>query len=519
MRRDVYIENDSGGFSVLAADAVDAIIDDARADDSRFVATHKAMLLELYGDDSMPVRIVVDEPLSPEEDAQWLARATWQIDAPDGRMLVMGGFDPDVLSWWKNDGGAGDGRGVAEVTAAPGRWRVDIYAHAGSMNGRVMLSEAGEKPGAAFRRSHPGRPFPLWLAKMLEFSGEDDPGFEELWRDVKGSMDSGKLGVETEGGDAVGFLVHFSPATGSPGEPPEGVWFGRADHGRVPDTFPVGLVSAVPDPDLRSFHDRLLGIRRPEPPRPVADRVVEIMEVWSGDPLRPIEGGAVALGLGELYLLHWMTGLTTDATPRFELWIEPKGAWTPPTATPDFAVVAKSGRVTAIGPVANTGGWHTWWTSRDVARALAGVPDGSNVDLAMRPDQGEGEPTSRAGVALYSGTVQGGSWQVSDASPAVSRDRLEQALAFVRDLLSNRMRVRTGAERAAFDAVAEAYSPGEGSLRWEGDVVSLAEPDERMHLMLSPPVFRVRFGDVWPMDDEEDEGDDDGAPRERGSLG
>jgi hypothetical protein len=100
MRRDVFIQNDSGGFSVLAASAVDEIIEDSREDDLQFVTTYKAMLLELYGDDSMPVRIVVDEPLSAEEEAQWLACASWRIDAPDGRFLVMGGFDPDVLSWW-----------------------------------------------------------------------------------------------------------------------------------------------------------------------------------------------------------------------------------------------------------------------------------------------------------------------------------------------------------------------------------------------------------------------------------
>ena len=65
MRRDEYIENDSGGFSVLAVVAVDAIIEDQRSDDFQFVAGHNAMLLELYGDDSLPVRIVVDEPLTP----------------------------------------------------------------------------------------------------------------------------------------------------------------------------------------------------------------------------------------------------------------------------------------------------------------------------------------------------------------------------------------------------------------------------------------------------------------------
>jgi hypothetical protein len=34
MRRDVYIGNDSGGFSVIAASAADAIIADDRSDDA-----------------------------------------------------------------------------------------------------------------------------------------------------------------------------------------------------------------------------------------------------------------------------------------------------------------------------------------------------------------------------------------------------------------------------------------------------------------------------------------------------
>ena len=69
----------------------------------------------------MPVRIVVNAPLRADEESQWLARAALRIDTRDGRMLVMGGFDPDVLQWWKRDmGGTGDGRGIAELAVAPG---------------------------------------------------------------------------------------------------------------------------------------------------------------------------------------------------------------------------------------------------------------------------------------------------------------------------------------------------------------------------------------------------------------
>jgi hypothetical protein len=515
MRRDVYIENDSGGFSVLAADAVADIIEDQRADDFRFVTSHKVMLLELYGDDSLPVRIVVDEPLRADEEEQWLARASWRIDTTDGQLLVMGGFDPDVLSWWKEgSNGHVDGRGVGAFTAEPGSWQVDIYAHVGSMNGRHILDESDQRPGAAFRRSHPGRPFPLWLAHMLEFSGDDDPGFEAHWRDVRASIRAGQLAVDTDGAHAIGFLVHVTRFSNAVEDPPESGWFELDRNRRVPALFPIGLASEVTDPELQSFNDRLLDRRAPEPERPSADRVVEIIEVWPGDALQPVAGGPAALDPQELFLLHWMAGLTADATPRFELWVEANGPWTAPAATPDFAVVSKTNSVIAIGPVHNTGGWHTWWTSRNVAEALTDIPDGSTIDLAMARRQDDGSlADSAVGRARYRGKTSGGAWHIESASPQIARDTLEQALAFTRDLVGHsRLHVHGPAERAAFAAAAGMYLLPNESVQWDGDLVRLTDPEERTLLMLAAPVFRTRFGHQWPVDVEEpddDEADDD----------
>ena len=507
MRRDVYIENDSGGFSVLAADAVDAIIEDQRTDDFQFVAGHKVLLLELYGDDSLPVRIVVDEPLTPDEDAQWLARASWRIDTSDGRMLVMGGFDPDVLSWWNDAGGGGDGRGVAAFSAAPGCWRVDVYAHVGSMNGRAILDEAKERPGTAFRRSHPGRPFPLWLTHMLQFSGDDDPGFESVWKDVKGSMAAGNLTVDAEGPDPIGFLVHVTRFDGSELTEPESGWFARDANARVPEVFPVGLPSAAADPNLTSFRNELLGRRPPEPERPIADRVVEVIDVWSGDPLKPIEGGAVVIAPNEAYLLHWLAAFTADSAPRFQILVEARGDWTPPASTPDFAVAPKGGSATALGPVSNTGGWHTWWAARWVAATLVGIPEGSSIDMAMAPRLDyDAELDPAIGRALYSGTVKGGLFVITHASPQVTYDTLASAVAFVRTIaVDGRMTVRTGAEREAFDRAHKMYSMVSGPVVWERDVVRLAEPDERSLIMLATPVFRIRFGEQWPVTIQKDE--------------
>lgn len=47
VRRDVFIRNDSGGFSVLAASAAPAIINE-RLDQLNYVMTHQVLLLELF---------------------------------------------------------------------------------------------------------------------------------------------------------------------------------------------------------------------------------------------------------------------------------------------------------------------------------------------------------------------------------------------------------------------------------------------------------------------------------------
>ena len=368
-------------------------------------------------------------------------------------------------------------------------------------------------PGTAFRRSHPGRVFPLWIAKMLEFSGEDDPGFESLWQSVKGSIAAGTLAVDTDVGDPVGLLVHLTPFVESRDtdlEEPESGWFDREANARVPAIFPLGVPSEVRDPDLTSFRNELLGIREPEPERPIADTVVEVIDVWSGDSLSLVSGGPVSIAPNELYLLHWMAALTADSPPRFELLVEPAGSWTPPPATPDYAVVSKSGSMTSIGPVQNTGGWHVWWTARSATAALAALPDGSSIDMAMAPrleDDDEGDPA--IGRALYSGVTRNRFVEIRQASPKIDHNTLASAIAFARDLaVSGRISVRAGAERAAFDQGAAMYLFEQDSLVWSGDVVHLAEPDERTLLILAGPVFRVRYGAQWPMDAVEDEDDD-----------
>jgi hypothetical protein len=229
------------------------------------------------------------------------------------------------------------------------------------------------------------------------------------------------------------------------------------------------------------------------------DAVDDIIEAWTGDPVRKIEGGAVSLDLAEVYLLCWMTAMTSNRPPRFELWVEPAGAWTPPAATPDRAVASKAGGITAIGPSGDAVGWQLWWAARSVP-AVAGAPNGSTITLAMAPRLDDDTLDPAVGRSPYEGKVAEGTLQVGEASPKIARETLEQALAFVRDAASNgRVTVRPGAEREAFDAAVDSYVFDEDSVTWKGDAATLAGPDERTTLLRASAVFRVRFAGQWPM--------------------
>jgi hypothetical protein len=147
-----------------------------------------------------------------------------------------------------------------------------------------------------------------------------------------------------------------------------------------------------------------------------------------------------------------------------------------------------------------------WWTARAVSAALQAVPAGATIDLAMAPRPDELEDTEDSnpaiGRARYRGRLSSGMWTISEASPSVSGETLQDALEFIRDLVERRqIRLRSAAEREAFDAAALTYAPEKNLLHWEGDVVRVTEDDIRTLLLLAGPVFRARHGSHWPSDE------------------
>jgi hypothetical protein len=200
------------------------------------------------------------EPLRTEEREEWIAHYRWALKVPCGTLLVAGGFDPDVLGQWLEEG---EHDGVQAVDVPPGHYLVDVYTYLHSMNGRVILEqEWEEKLGAWFRRDHPRRAFPSWVAGELSMFHEEDPGHEAEWDRLAASVAKGTLKVETDPLDWVGFLIHLQPFDPSAAltEPEDGDWFGAGQGLRRPTPFPLGVSSReVKDPEYREALSALLG--------------------------------------------------------------------------------------------------------------------------------------------------------------------------------------------------------------------------------------------------------------------
>jgi hypothetical protein len=341
---------------------------------------------------------------------------------------------------------------------------------------------------------------------MLDGNGDQDPGHEDEWDDVRASIESGELAVDTETASFIGFLVHVQKNSQSPGEPPEGGWFPCDVNSRVPRTFPVGLTTDVADPDLQIFLDGLLGRNEEddEPPQPVT-KTVEIIEAWTGDPLAAIDDNSPALSIApaDAFLLYWMAGLTSDSSPRFEYWITPKGQWNAPEATPDYGAIVKGDGV-ALRPSSEMGGWGLWQGARRASALLSTVPEGSSIDVAMAPHlRGDEDVDAAIGRAMYKGVIRNGRLELNEASPLIDRTTLAGALEFAGRLATReQILVRGDEERDVFDQNAMIYASGDDTLVWDGDAVRLAEPDFRTLVMLASPVFRMRFGEQWKCDED-----------------
>lgn len=248
MRQDRYIDNDSGAYSILPSWVVSKVIEDERENDARFVKKHQAILQSLVGDDAFIARVVVDEPLTEAEREEWISVVRWPLRVKCGKLLISGGFDPDWIADLLEEP-------TPFISVPPGDYVVEVYTYLNTMSGRVHRGDWGAdmQLGTWFRREHPGRAFPTWVASELFWAPEEDPGHEDEWNNIASSVRAGTLKIEPGPMSWVGVVVHLTRDTSLELSTPDEDGFFPADAGlRRPTRFPLGIPSDDEEPTVSS---------------------------------------------------------------------------------------------------------------------------------------------------------------------------------------------------------------------------------------------------------------------------
>lgn len=244
MRSDIYLYNDGGSWSVVASEAIPAIIADYREHDERFVFDHKAALFGLEGDDYSVIRVVVNEPLTDAEAAEWIARACWRLNVSSSQVVISGGFDPDCLADWLE---AGDRQDSHAIDLPPGDYQITLYTYLHSMNGAVWVNRYDDTPllpslSEWFRHDHHTTPVPSWLAAMFAYEDVDP---QDEWYPIRENVQAGRIAIAPQPLHWIGYLIHLVPFTATTvlDQPGADGWFDAQTGLRVPAQCPLGIAT------------------------------------------------------------------------------------------------------------------------------------------------------------------------------------------------------------------------------------------------------------------------------------
>jgi hypothetical protein len=126
IRRDLAIYNEATGFVVTSRRMAGKTLDEGSAAWKKAVAKGDLIPLSLIQDDPFIIRIVAGDRLTPQENAQWVARVDAHLKVPDGRLCVTGG-----AAFTNEDYDADDPHHeqyVGEVAVPKGHYRAALYS-------------------------------------------------------------------------------------------------------------------------------------------------------------------------------------------------------------------------------------------------------------------------------------------------------------------------------------------------------------------------------------------------------
>ncbi|WP_148593653.1 hypothetical protein [Aquisphaera giovannonii] len=243
-RIDIEVQNEATGFMISSRGLCGRDFSGIdNGDEAWAEAVRDGIILpvELAQDEAFWVRVLLDQPLSNQEDAEWIGCTRHRLRVPDGKLEITGG-GPDFL--WDDD----SEQYTRTLDIPPGDYLAELYTYLQGINGVYTLEKAvdAEPLGAYFRRTRPHIPFPLWLRNECAADPDVDPGHQAEWNDVE-------LDYMSDQPPYLSFLLRLSPFVDAP-EPArlEQGWVAAGQGARRPSKCPLGLVAEFFPPDAPS---------------------------------------------------------------------------------------------------------------------------------------------------------------------------------------------------------------------------------------------------------------------------
>lgn len=476
MRADLYLYNEATAWVVAAEDLAGHAPGKLTSSEE---AWEKGMRegaflpIHLVQDDSQIIRVVIDEPLHPQEEEEWVGVVESALNLRCGRVVLAAGTpyldDPD--DEWLSENHA-----IHTFDLPPGKYRVRIYTHLPGTNGDYGLGlEEGELT-KYWKSTRPGEPIPTWISYF------DDDMFEEEEGD--------------ESPPCIGFLVHLERFDGPISMPKLDEGYPEIDAGkRRPTLCPRGITAG---PEILGYTDREEGDSEPIEPYPAG-------ELASTLRMEPLEGGPVSVPCRDMrwpFCLAWMCsdGATPEIRVRYPGAIPPIDFPTPPNVAIEEG---ESFRQFGFGESGMK--WAHWNDIKQLCLSLGSTPDESRIELdVVCPDDEDDEPTPGPGWHRYSGMVKDGLWHIDSAYPRIDAATLRRAFELIGQA-ADREPYTVGEQEAAevLERAKKDFLLRESKITYSNGILSVEDPD--LHVFLGIKIFAVRFDDVWEMEDEDDE--------------
>ncbi len=488
MRKDVYLYNEATGW-LLTSGSRNGLTSIPEGDDWNEAVRRGAFIpMSLMQDDALVLRVVANEPLLEQEEAEWLDRFVAKLSIPDGKLAMCGGIEflesPETFQDY-----------VRYVDVDPGDYLVTVYTYFGSVNApdEDDVNGKGETLKKYWKRTRKGEKVPGWIIAA-------DEG-EEWEEDVPTYL--------------IGNLIHLMPHDREPAPLTlEGGWISEEVAPRLPELCPRGILTT----EVEGLTDRDEYVQTDlEYIHKIPDLVADLEVV-------PVAGGPISVGVAEVVLPYWLAWFCGETHPYLRLSNCPgvEIEW------PGFLEGIK-GTPTDDGWRVDIEGQNARFTQfrhlRRIGELLTALPDRAVIELAaaqdaveLDDDQEEEEKDSEnfpplAGFHRYSGPVRGGQWHIEATYPPIDSATLTDMLTLARETEAGQgitVRDDDEADQILEDCEERDMALMDTPPRKKGKQLTFKKADLHLLPFLGARFWWTRFREVWPTinRDDEDEVDD-----------